>query len=74
VKYFTSDVRDNAGAPGIANAMMDVFAIAHGRISRSRLADDPPEVVVNARLEQPVSRRRADHPFYSRRHDRARST
>ena len=50
VKYFTSGMRDIAGAPGIANAMMDAFAIAQGRISRSRLADDPPEVVVNARL------------------------
>jgi NTE family protein len=50
VKYFTSEMRDIAGAPGTANAMMDAFAIAQGRISRSRLAGDPPEVVVNARL------------------------
>jgi NTE family protein len=38
------------GAPGIANAMMDAFNIAQGRISRSRLAGDPPDVLVNARL------------------------
>jgi hypothetical protein len=31
-------MRDIAGAPEIANAMMDAFAIAQGRISRSRLA------------------------------------
>ncbi len=38
------------GAPGIANAMMDAFNIAQGRISRSRLAGDPPDVIINARL------------------------
>ena len=38
------------GAPGIANAMMDAFNIAQGRISRSRLAGDPPDTLINARL------------------------
>ncbi|WP_245257531.1 patatin-like phospholipase family protein [Methylocapsa acidiphila] len=38
------------GAPGIATAMMDAFNIAQGRISRSRLAGDPPDVTINARL------------------------
>ncbi|HUI19890.1 MAG TPA: patatin-like phospholipase family protein [Methylocella sp.] len=38
------------GAPGIANAMMDAFNIAQTRISRSRLAGDPPDVYINARL------------------------
>jgi NTE family protein len=38
------------GAPGIANAMMDAFNIAQTRISRSRLAGDPPDVHINARL------------------------
>jgi NTE family protein len=38
------------GAPGIASAMMDAFNIAQGRISRSRLAGDPPDVMINARL------------------------
>lgn len=38
------------GAPGIATAMMDAFNIAQGRISRSRLAGDPPDVMINARL------------------------
>jgi NTE family protein len=38
------------GAPGIGSAMMDAFNIAQGRISRSRLAGDPPDVILNARL------------------------
>src|ERR1700730_10375880 len=38
------------GAPGIANAMMDAFNIAQGRISRSRLGGDPPDVLINARF------------------------
>jgi NTE family protein len=42
--------RREDGAPGIATAMMDAFNIAQGRISRSRLAGDPPDVTINARL------------------------
>jgi NTE family protein len=42
--------RREDGAPGIANAMMDAFNIAQWRISRSRLAGDPPDVLINARL------------------------
>ncbi|MGH6852333.1 MAG: patatin-like phospholipase family protein [Methylocella sp.] len=38
------------GAPGIGIAMMDAFNIAQGRISRSRLAGDPPDVLINVRL------------------------
>ncbi len=38
------------GAPGIGSAMMDAFNIAQGRISRSRLAGDPPDVIINARV------------------------
>jgi NTE family protein len=38
------------GAPGMGIAMMDAFNIAQGRISRSRLAGDPPDVLINARL------------------------
>jgi NTE family protein len=30
--------------------MMDAFNIAQSRISRSRLAGDPPDVMINARL------------------------
>lgn len=38
-----------SGAPGIANAVMDAFNIAQDRISRSRLAGDPPDVLIHAR-------------------------
>ena len=39
------------GAPGIATIMMDAFTITQDRIARSRLAGDPPDVMVHARLE-----------------------
>jgi NTE family protein len=42
--------RREDGAPGIANAMMDAFNIAQSRISRSRLAGDPPDVLITTRL------------------------
>jgi NTE family protein len=38
------------GAPGIASAMLDAFNITQGRISRSRLAGDPPDLIINARI------------------------
>ncbi len=56
---FFNDMRGNLhrhfgrrrdGAPGIASAMIDAFNITQGRISRSRLAGDPPDVMINARL------------------------
>ncbi|HUZ66286.1 MAG TPA: patatin-like phospholipase family protein [Beijerinckiaceae bacterium] len=37
-------------APGFARTMVDAFNIAQDRIARSRLAGDPPDVLVNARL------------------------
>ncbi len=40
------------GAPGIAAAMLDAFNITQDRISRSRLAGDPPDVLINARLSK----------------------
>jgi len=40
------------GAPGIAAAMLDAFNITQDRIARSRLAGDPPDVVINARLSK----------------------
>ncbi len=43
----TSELRR---APGIAAAMMDAFNITQDRISRSRLAGDPPDVMISARL------------------------
>lgn len=37
-------------APGFARTMVDAFNITQDRIARSRLAGDPPDVLVNARL------------------------
>lgn len=42
--------RHDNGAPGIASAMMDAFNITQDRIARSRLAGDPPDVLISARL------------------------
>ncbi|MDB5595918.1 MAG: family protein rssA [Hyphomicrobiales bacterium] len=42
--------RQSDGAPGIASAMMDAFNITQDRIARSRLAGDPPDVMISARL------------------------
>lgn len=44
--------RREDGAPGMASAMMDAFNIAQGRISRARLAGDPPDVIINARVSK----------------------
>ena len=38
-------------APGIVTVMMDAFNITQDRISRSRLAGDPPDVLIKARLD-----------------------
>ena len=38
------------GAPGIASVMVGAFSIAQERISRSRLASEPPDVMIGARL------------------------
>jgi NTE family protein len=37
-------------APGIANIMIDAFNITQDRISRSRLAGDPPDLMIAPRL------------------------
>lgn len=42
--------RRASGAPGIASVMVGAFSIAQERISCSRLAIDPPDVIINARL------------------------
>jgi NTE family protein len=45
--------RPEAGAPsGIASVMVDAFNITQDRISRSRLAGDPPDVMINPKLAQ----------------------
>jgi NTE family protein len=43
--------RHDSGAPGIASVMMDAFNITQDRIARSRLAGDPPDVLIKARLD-----------------------
>jgi NTE family protein len=40
----------SAGRPGITTVMMEAFNIMQDRITRARLAGDPPDVMVNPRL------------------------
>jgi NTE family protein len=44
--------RASNGSPGIAATMLDAFNITQDRIARSRLAGDPPDVLINARLSK----------------------
>jgi NTE family protein len=39
-----------AGAPNISNIMVDAFNIMQDRVTRSRLAGDPPDVLISPRL------------------------
>lgn len=39
------------GAPGISTVMVDAFNIVQDRIARSRLAGDPPDVMISPRLQ-----------------------
>ena len=41
-----------SGAPGIASVMADAFNITQDRIMRSRLAGDPPDVLITARMNK----------------------
>ena len=43
----------DAGAPGMAAVMIEAFNITQDRISRSRLAGDPPDLMIAPKL-QPV--------------------
>ena len=38
------------GAPGMARVMLDAFNITQDRISRARLAGDPPDLAVQPRI------------------------
>ena len=42
--------RSNSTAPGLAQVMTDAFNIAQDRVARSRLAGDPPDILIQARL------------------------
>jgi NTE family protein len=39
-----------AGRPGIPSVMIDAFNVMQDRITRSRLAGDPPDVIINPRM------------------------
>ena len=43
--------RAENGAPGIATVMLDAFTITQDRIARSRLAGDPPDLMLSTRLD-----------------------
>lgn len=42
--------RNATGAPGLATAMVEAFNITQDRIARARLAGDPPDATIGARL------------------------
>ena len=39
-----------SGSPNIANVMIDAFNIMQDRVTRSRLAGDPPDVLISPRM------------------------
>jgi NTE family protein len=49
-RYF--ERRGGGDAPNVATAMVDAFNIVQDRILRSRLAGDPPDAIVNARVDE----------------------
>jgi NTE family protein len=42
--------RGAAGAPGLATVMVDAFNITQDRITRSRLAGDPPDAMIGVKM------------------------
>lgn len=49
-QIFGRGSRSAASAPSISAVMIDAFNIVHDRIARSRLAGDPPDVMISPRL------------------------
>ena len=49
-QIFGRGTADNETAPSISTVMVDAFNIVHDRIARSRLAGDPPDVMISPRL------------------------
>ena len=43
-------IGDSGGPPGISSVMVEAFNIVQDRIARSRLAGDPPDIVVSPPL------------------------
>jgi NTE family protein len=52
VRSFVGNARPSEPAPGIAGVMIDAFNITQDRISRSRLAGDPPDAMISPRLSR----------------------
>ncbi|MGO9769456.1 MAG: patatin-like phospholipase family protein [Roseiarcus sp.] len=44
--------RSGANAPGLASVMMNAFNITQDRLMRSRLAGDPPDVLINLKVSR----------------------
>ena len=40
----------DAGRPGLSTVMVEAFNVMQDRITRARLAGDPPDVIINPRL------------------------
>lgn len=49
-QYFNGKTAGNTGAPGIAAVMIETINITQDRIARSRLAGDPPDVMIAPKL------------------------
>lgn len=50
VRSLVGRAQDDNPAPGLVGVMIDAFNITQDRISRSRLAGDPPDVMISLRL------------------------
>jgi NTE family protein len=50
VRSLVGRAQDDNPAPGLVGVMIDAFNITQDRISRSRLAGDPPDVMISPRL------------------------
>jgi NTE family protein len=48
--FHRPSAENTGGVPGIASVMADAFNITQDRIMRSRLAGDPPDVLITARM------------------------
>ncbi|MCV6602356.1 MAG: phospholipase, partial [Cohaesibacter sp.] len=49
---FKSIFFGNNQTPGISSVMFDAYTIIQDRISRSRLAGDPPDIMISPRVHQ----------------------
>jgi NTE family protein len=52
MRSLVGSARSSDPAPGIAGVMIDAFNITQDRISRSRLAGDPPDAMISPRLSR----------------------